>query len=82
MVQNDVGPKKFLVQRNFEIKEFWLKTELSFRKIAQRFLIKTNLGKILGPERFQQLTTHTDGLIIEFGENGIGISWDIPLYSN
>ena len=53
LVQNDVGPKKFLVQRNFEFKEIWLKTELSFRKIAQRFLIKTNLGKILGPERFK-----------------------------
>ena len=52
LFQNDVRPKKFLVQRNFEFKEFWLKTELSFRKIAQRFLIKTNLGKILGPERF------------------------------
>ena len=52
LVQNDVGPKKFMVQRNFEFKEIWLKTELSFRKIAQRFLIKTNLGKILGPERF------------------------------
>ena len=26
--------------------------DLSFKIIAQRFLIKTNFGKILGPERF------------------------------
>ena len=38
-VKKVFGPKKF------EFKEIWLKTELSFRKIAQRFLIRTNIGK-------------------------------------
>ena len=40
-----------LDQKSFWTKEIWLKTELSFRKIAQRFLIKIS----------RQLTTHTDG---------------------
>ena len=32
--------------------KIWLKTELSFKNIAQRFLIKTNVGTILGAEIF------------------------------
>ena len=51
----NAGSKTFWVQRNSELKEIsvqkiWLKTELSFKKFAQRFLIKTNFGKILGPK--------------------------------
>ena len=39
--------KLFWVQRNLEFKEIWvqkvwIKTKLSFKKIAQRFVIKTN----------------------------------------
>ena len=45
------------MQRNLEFKEIWvqniwLKTELTFKKFAQRFLIKTNFDNILSPKRF------------------------------
>ena len=57
MVENDSAPKMFWVQRYLEFKEIWtkkiwLKTDLSFEIIAQRFLIKTNFCQIFGPERF------------------------------
>ena len=42
----------FWVQRNLEFKEFWAEKLGSFKIIADRFLIKTNSGKILGTERF------------------------------
>ena len=55
------GSKKFcsktiLRQKCFGSKEIWgfkkLKKIGSFKIIAHRFLLKTNLGKILGAERF------------------------------
>ena len=57
LVKNKYAPKVFWVQRNLKFKEIWaqkiwLKTDLSFKIIAQRFLMKTNFVKILGPERF------------------------------
>ena len=52
LVENDSAPKMFWVQRNLEFKEIWAKKNGSFEIIADRFLIKTNLGKILGAERF------------------------------
>ena len=42
----------FWVQRNLEFKETWAEKFGSFKIIADRFLNKTNLGKILGAERF------------------------------
>ena len=52
MVENDSVPKMFWVQINLEFKKVWAKEFRSFKIIADRFLIKTNLGKILGAERF------------------------------
>ena len=52
LVEKDSAPELFWVQRNLEFKEIWAKKNGSFEIIADRFLIKTNLGKILGAERF------------------------------
>ena len=52
LVENDSAPKMFWVQRNLEFKETWAEKFGSFKIIADRFLIKTNSGKILGTERF------------------------------
>ena len=49
-VENDSAPKMFWVQRNLGFKE--IEKFGSFKIIAHRFLIKTNVGKILGAERF------------------------------
>ena len=45
--KNVLGPKK-----SQSLKKFGLKKFDSFKIIAHRFLIKTNVGKILGAERF------------------------------
>ena len=50
LVENDSAPKMFWVQRNLGFKE--IEKFGSFKIIAHRFLIKTNVGKILGAERF------------------------------
>ena len=47
---NNSAPKMFWVQRNLGFKE--IEKFGSFKIIAHRFLIKTNIGKILGAERF------------------------------
>ena len=49
-VENDSAPKMFWVQRNLGFKE--IEKFGSFKIIAHRFLIKTNVGKSLGAERF------------------------------
>ena len=50
LVEKDSAPKMFWVQRNLGFKE--IEKFGSFKIIAHRFLIKTNVGKILGAERF------------------------------
>ena len=50
LVENDSVPKIFWVQRNLGFKE--IEKFCSFKIIAHRFLMKTNVGKILGAERF------------------------------
>ena len=50
LVENDSAPKMFWVQRNLGFKE--IDKFGSFKIIAHRFLIKTNVGKSLGAERF------------------------------
>ena len=52
LVKRDSAPKMFWVQLNLEFKKVWAKKFRSFKIIADRFLIKTNLGKILGAESF------------------------------
>ena len=44
--------KRFCAKNVLGPKKFGLKKFGSFKIIADRFLIKTNLGKILGAERF------------------------------
>ena len=50
LVERDSAPKMFWVQRNLGFKE--IDKFGSFKIIAHRFLIKTNVGKSLGAERF------------------------------
>ena len=55
LVENDSAPKMFWVQRNLGFKE--IDKFGSFKIIAHRFLIKTNVGKslvaeIFGPKQF------------------------------
>ena len=55
LVQKNVGrkrfaPKMFWVQRNLGFRE--VEKFGSFKKNSHRFLIKTNVGKIWGAERF------------------------------
>ena len=52
LVERDSARKMFWVQINLEFKKVWAKKFRSFKIIADRFLIKTNLGKILVAERF------------------------------
>ena len=51
-MERDSAPKMFWVQINLEFKKVWAKKFRSFKIIADILLIKTNLGKILGAERF------------------------------
>ena len=50
LVENDSAPKMFWVQRNLGFRE--VEKFGSFKKNSHRFLIKTNVGKILGAETF------------------------------
>ena len=52
LVQNDSAPKMFGSKEIGSLNIFRLKKIGSFKIIAHRFLLKTNVGKILGAERF------------------------------
>ena len=69
--------KKILHQKCFRSKEIWslkkfgLKKFCSFKINADRFLIKVNLGKILGAERFGCKEVAVASIAEAFGPNKI-----------
>ena len=69
LVENDSVPKMFWVQRNLGFKE--IEKFGSFKIIAHRFLIKTNVGKILGAERFGCKEVAVASIAEAFGANKI-----------
>ena len=83
-IWKEIGVQKILCPVNLSLIKVWLKLDWYQLRYSIIFLLGQMLHRQMLTVQMspRRLTTHTDGLIIEFGENGIGISWDIPLYSN
>ena len=71
MVENDSAPKMFGSKEIGSLNIFRLKKFGSFKIISDRFLIKTDLGKILGAERFGCKEVAVASTAEAFGPNKI-----------
>ena len=71
MVENDSAPKMFGSKEIRSLDIFRLKKIGSFEIISDRFLIKTDLGKILGAERFGCKEVAVASIAEAFGPNKI-----------